>query len=123
MQRRRSLIVPREHGAWGILLVPLLTGAFVGLRAGGSSAGLAPLGILALSLFWLRTPVESWIGATPLRARTPDELRLVRNAVCILATISVVAAAWLFWGWRNLDVLGIGGASATSFLLQFGLKR
>jgi hypothetical protein len=123
MQRRRSLIVPREHGAWGILLVPLLTGAFVGIRAGGSAAGLAPFGIVALSLFWLRTPAESWIGTTPIRARTPDELRLVRNAVSILAAISLCAAAWLFWGWRNLDLLWIGGASATAFLLQSGLKR
>jgi hypothetical protein len=123
MQRRRSLIIPREHGAWGILLVPLLTGAFVGLRAGGPAAGLAPFGILALSLFWLRTPVESWIGATPIRARTPDELRLVRNAVCILATIAVLASVWLFWGWRNLDLLWIGGASANAFLLESGLKR
>src|SRR5260370_6250043 len=33
--RRQSLIFPREHGAWGILLVPLVTGASVGLLAGG----------------------------------------------------------------------------------------
>ena len=34
-ERRRALIVPREHGAWGMLLVPLVTGAAVGLLAGG----------------------------------------------------------------------------------------
>jgi hypothetical protein len=123
MQRRRSLIVPREHGAWGILLVPLLTGAFVGLRAGGSAAALGPFAILALSLFWLRAPVESWIGTTPIRARTPDELRRVRNAISILAAISFGAAVWLFRGWRNLDLLWIGGAAATAFLLQSGVKR
>lgn len=30
--RRRALVVPREHGAWGMLLVPLLTGAAVVVR-------------------------------------------------------------------------------------------
>jgi hypothetical protein len=121
--RRRSLIVPREHGAWGILLVPLLTGAFVGLRAGGSAAGLAPFSILALSLFWLRTPVESWSGASPIRARTPGEFRVVRNASFALAVLAFGASIWLFWEWRNLDLLWLGAAAAAAFLLQSGLKR
>ena len=59
--RNRSLIIPREHGAWGILLVPLLTAASVGLLAGGGGGSLVPFILVALSLFWLRTPVESWI--------------------------------------------------------------
>ena len=37
-ERRRALVVPREHGAWGMLLVPLATGAAVGLLAGGRVA-------------------------------------------------------------------------------------
>jgi hypothetical protein len=28
--RRRALIVPREHGAWGLLLIPLFTGLVAG---------------------------------------------------------------------------------------------
>ena len=49
--RRQSLIFPREHGAWGILLVPLVTGASVGLLAGGRAWPLAPLSIAVLALF------------------------------------------------------------------------
>lgn len=30
--RRWVLVWPREHGAWGILLVSLITGSAVGLR-------------------------------------------------------------------------------------------
>ena len=41
--RQKSLIIPREHGAWGILLVPLVTGAAFGLAAGWSGLSLAPL--------------------------------------------------------------------------------
>ena len=31
--RIRVLVVPREHGAWGLLLVPLFTGAAVGVAS------------------------------------------------------------------------------------------
>jgi len=90
--RRRSLIVLREHGAWGILLVPMLIGASVGLFwKGGGAGGLASFSIVALTLFWLRTPVESWIGTAPIRARTPNELRFVRNASLALAAVSLSA--------------------------------
>jgi hypothetical protein len=34
-QRISYLIAPREHGAWGFLFVPLVTGGAVGLLAGG----------------------------------------------------------------------------------------
>ena len=83
--RRRSLVFPREHGAWGILLVPLVTGASAGLLAGGRAGPLAPLSIAVLALFWLRTPVESWMGTAPVRVRTGSELELVRNAAVALA--------------------------------------
>ena len=120
--RRRSLIIPREHGAWGILLVPLVTGASVGLWAGGAASGLAPFSIVALALFWLRTPVESWIGSAPIRARTPDELRFVRNAALVLAAVLLSALIWLFWGGQNLALPGIGAAAGVAFLMQAILK-
>ena len=121
--RRRSLVFPREHGAWGILLVPLFTGASVGLMAGGSAWSLVPLGIAALGLFWLRTPVESWIGAAPVRARTPSELQLVHQTVFVLAVVSASALIWLFWGGRNRFLLWIGAAAGSAFIVQAIVKR
>lgn len=121
--RRRALIVPREHGAWGILLVPLATGAAVGLRAGGSAAGLAPLCIAALALFWLRTPVESWLGASPIRARTPDEFALVRRVAAVLSAIATGAVVWLFASGERWPLLGVGAAACVAFALQYGVKR
>ena len=53
-ERRRALVFPREHGAWAILLVPLVTGASLGLLAGGRAWLLAPLSIAVLALFLLR---------------------------------------------------------------------
>ncbi|HMC62019.1 MAG TPA: YwiC-like family protein [Candidatus Solibacter sp.] len=121
--RRRSLIFPREHGAWGLLLVPLATAATVGLLAGGRALPLLPLSIAALALFWLRTPAESWIGTTPVRARTRAEVRLVRNAVFALAAVSIAALIWLFWGGRNGALLWIGAGAAAAFIVQAIVKQ
>ncbi len=121
--RRRSLIVPREHGAWGILLVPLLTGAVVGLVSGGDIVSISPFALAALALFWLRTPVESWLGTSPIRARTAPELRLVRRTVFALTAVSAGALVWLFWGGRNRDLLWIGAAAAAAFVAQAILKK
>ena len=123
MERRHSLIFPREHGAWGILLVPLATGASVGLLAGGHAWPLVPLTIAVLALFWLRTPVESWMGTTPVKARTHDEVAFVRSTVLALAAVSLAALVWLFWGGRNPDLLWIGAAAGVAFLAQTVVRR
>jgi hypothetical protein len=116
--RNRSLIIPREHGAWGILLIPLFTGACAGLLAGGRSESLAPFTLAALSLFWLRTPVESWAGTSPIRARTPSEIQLVRAAVLFLALVAAAGLIWLLWGGRNSALIWIGCAAVSAFLGQ-----
>ena len=116
--RRQSLIFPREHGAWGILIVPLVTGASTGLLAGGSAGRLAPLSVAVLTLFWLRTPIESWTGTAPVRARTPDELGLVQNAALALTATSAAALVCLFWGGRNHALLWIGAIAAMAIVAQ-----
>lgn len=122
MARQKSLIFPREHGAWGMLLVPLITGAAAGLMAGGRGPALAPLTLVVLALFWLRTPVESWLGAAAVKARTAAEFGLVKRVVLVLAMVSAVSLAWLFWGPRNLGLLWIGAAAGAAFVLQAAVK-
>jgi len=81
------------------------------------------LAIAALALFWLRTPVESWIGTTPVRARTPGEVRLAGNTALALAAVAAGALVWLFWNGRNRALLWIGAAAGAAFLMQTALKR
>ena len=120
--RSRSLVVPREHGAWGILLIPLFAGACGGLISGGGGRGLMPLLLVTLSLFWLRTPVESWVGTAPIRARTPGEFRVVRTAVFLLSAASSAGLIWLFWGGRNRALIWMGCAAGIAFLAQSAVK-
>ena len=120
--RSRALIVPREHGAWGILFIPLVTGATLGIVSGGSPARLVPFCIAATALFWLRTPLESWIGSSAVRASTPAEIRLARVAALALAAVAAVALIWLFWVGPNRGLVWIGLAAVAAFLLQAAWK-
>ncbi len=120
--RMRALVVPREHGAWGILLVPLVIGACVGLRSGRGLSDIALLLVAAISIFWLRTPVESLLGTSPLRATTKDEKRMAAQATAIVAAIAIAASFGLLHGGRNLGLLFIACVAGTAFAAQSALK-
>ena len=68
-----------------MLLVPLMTGAAVGLLTGGRVAPVLLLTTAVLALFWLRTPVESWLGTSAVRIQTAQERRLVCSVILPLA--------------------------------------
>ncbi len=122
-ERRRALIFPREHGAWGMLLVPLVTGAAAGLLAGGRLAPVALLTTAVLALFWLRTPVESWLGSGAIRVQTEHELQLVRSVALPLATLAGVSLSTLFWQGKNRELIGIGMIAGVAFTAQIFLKK
>lgn len=121
--RARALVVPREHGAWGILLIPLVTGAAVGIRSLPAAFDVGLLTIAALSLFWLRTPVESSIGAGPMRVETNGEGKSVLVAMSILGTIAAVSVTTLFLIGRSAGLLTLGAIAAVAFVVQALLKK
>jgi uncharacterized membrane protein YjjP (DUF1212 family) len=122
-ERRRALIFPREHGAWGLLLVPLVTGAGVALRSGGRILPLLLLLTAALALFWLRTPLESWLGTSAMRAQTKEERLTVGIVTLALGKIAVVALAALLWAGRNRELWLIGAIAGAAFVAQGFIKR
>jgi hypothetical protein len=122
-ERRRALVVPREHGAWGMLLVPLATGAAVGLLAGGRVGPVLLLTTAVLALFWLRTPVESWIGTSAIRVQTREERQLVRGVLLPLAAISAVSLSSLLWHGKNFGLVWLGLISGAAFATQIFLKK
>ncbi len=122
-ERRRALVVPREHGAWGMLLVPLVTGAAVGLLAGGRAAPVLLLTTAVLALFWLRTPTESWLGTSAVRVQTRQERQLVRGVILPLATIATVSLSALFWQGKNRELIWLGMIAGAAFAAQTFLKR
>jgi hypothetical protein len=120
--RRQALIVPREHGAWGLLQGPLFTGVVAGFASEHRIWPLLLFTGAALSLFWLRTPVESLIGAGSLTANTKEERRTALVASVLLATVATACLTDLMWKEQDLWLLLLGGAAAFALLVQSVLR-
>jgi len=119
----RSLVWPREHGAWGILLVPLVTGAAVGLAAGRGVLPLLLFTLAALALFCLRVPAEVLLETTPLRAQSPAERRAVISFLSFYAAVAGASLLLLFWRERAYGLLLLAAAAAVAFGAQAVLRK
>ena len=116
--RIRALVIPREHGAWGLLLVPLFSGAAVGVASTERAWPVILFTVAALALFWLRTPVESLLGTTPLIAHTSAERRTSLIVSIGLGAVSAGCLAALFWHGRNRGLLLLGAIAVLAFVAQ-----
>ncbi len=121
--RGRAFFLPREHGAWGMLLVPLVTGAAAGNPHGERIIWILLFAVVALGLFCLRTPVESALQISALRPQNEGERRLVYSFIILYSSVAVLAlAALIFWA-HAYGLLLLGAVAAVSFLLQTVLKQ
>ena len=116
------MVIPREHGAWGMLLVPLATGAVVAMGSAARYRALAVFVFVALDLFWLRTPVEAWMGTTPIKAQCPYERSVVLRIALLLGVAGAFGVAWLFSAGYAKGLLLIGAIAGAAFLLQAVVK-
>lgn len=97
----RPLALPAEHGAWGLLLEPVVLGLLVAPSASGF--------LIALAV------IAAFLGRQPLKLAGQDWLRrrrYPRTAVCeLLAATNFIAAslafagAWKLGGWMPLLAL------------------
>jgi YwiC-like protein len=122
-ERNRALIVPREHGAWGLLLVPMVTAAGVAFRQSTNVFPFVLLLTAALALFWLRTPLESLLGISAMRAETKEERGSVAFVVLYLAIVAVLASSMLLWAGQNPLLWSIGAAAGVAFVAQALLRK
>jgi hypothetical protein len=121
-ERRRALILPREHGAWGLLLVPMVTGAGVAFRESNHILPALLLLVAALALFWLRTPVESLLGTSAMRVQTENERQVVGTVIGGLVMVATLALGTLLWAGQNPLLWLIGAAAGAAFVGQAFLK-
>ncbi len=104
---RRSML-PREHGAWGLLLQPFVAGAVLG---GAPASLFASAAVLLLAGFALRNPLLELVRARLQRRAGAGELRTpLLWSACEAALLA--AALWRLWprlapAWRlGLCVVG-----------------
>ena len=117
------MLVPREHGAWGMMLVPLATGAVVAAPRRFDLSALLLFVLASLAAFWMRTPVEAWLGTSPVRAHAEAEVRSVQQATVLLGLVVVATVAALFAKGYATGLLVIGAVSAAAFLAQALVKK
>ena len=121
--RLKARVVPREHGAWGMLFVPMVSGAVVaGSAASRNYTAFAVFLLAALSLFWMRTPLEAWLGTTAIKAQSTTERLTVAQVTLALAFVSALATGWLFRSGYTRGLLAIGGVAAIAFASQALIK-
>jgi hypothetical protein len=121
--RRRLLVFPREHGAWGMLFVPLATGALVALRP---DAPLSPLLLLiaaAFALFCLRTPIEALLGTSAVRATGETERSFAASWAMIYAAVAGLAISALLQTGYSRGLLAVGAVVGLAFAAQLVLRR
>ena len=113
------LLVPREHGTWGLLLFPLMSGAIVGCVTGSEASLAAVLWFLVttLSAFLIYQPLESLLGFSLIKARSRQQQRIAILSVIGLAVIAIAGVLQLFHLHRGL-VLGFGLAALGCFCLR-----
>lgn len=122
-QRKRTMLIPREHGAWGMLLVPLATGAIVASRAAFHALPLVLFIVATLSLFWLRTPMEAWLGLSPIKAQTKQERASVLRLIVALCAIAIASLGMLFATGHARGLLLIGAVAGLAFGAQALVKK
>jgi hypothetical protein len=121
--RKRTMLIPREHGAWGMLLVPLATGAIVASRSVFHAGPLVLFIVATLALFWLRTPVEAWLGLSPIKAQTKEERASVLRLIVMLCAIALASLAELFVTGYARGLVMIGVVAALAFGAQEMVKK
>src|SRR5208283_545223 len=121
--RVKTMIVPREHGAWGMMLVPLATGAVVALRSGVNGFALMQFILAAMALFWLRTPLEAWLGTSAIKAQGGQERALVLRAIIPISLVAACSIAALLWNGRNRGLLLMGAIAVLAFAAQALVKK
>ena len=121
--RRGVLVWPREHGAWGILLVSLITGAAIGLSSAANLIPLLWLILAAIAAFCLRTPIENSMPGAPFRPRTQAEWQWVSMAATAYILIGGFAGIML-WIDGAVKLIWMPALAAFGlFALQAVLKR
>lgn len=90
-QPTSRLLVPREHGSWGIWLLPLMVGAVVGYVSGPRATAAPAFWFLlaAVSAFLIYQPLEILLGLSLLRARSQRQERI---AILWIMALAIVGA-------------------------------
>lgn len=116
------MLLPREHGAWGIVAIPYLTAAAI---AGSVRAAVLTGALAVLLVFLARYPLEILlIPAAHTRAGRPDRDKVQRYA-WVYGVLAAGAGACLlvFWQLYLLVPLALAGLALFGLRVWWGRSR
>lgn len=122
----RKLLIPREHGSWGLWLLPLITGAVVGAATNPGPSDWAIFWFCAASAaaFLAYQPLEALLGISPLKTRTPEEKQIAATWVIITGFVAIISAAQLVISGRTRVLLfALLAAGCFGFRMLFSRIR
>jgi hypothetical protein len=106
-----------------MLWVPLATGVVAAFRSNVNAGALALFILAAMSLFWLRTPVESWLGTSAIKAQNKTERAYVVKMIAGIGALAIASITALLWNGRFRALLTIGAVAGLAFAIQAGVKK
>ena len=106
-----------------MLLVPLVSGAAAGEPHGERVIWIVLFAVVALGLFFLRTPLEAELEISSLRPQNDGERTLIHLFIFLYAAVSGLALAILILRVHAYGLLLLGAAASTAFLFQTFLKK
>lgn len=106
-----------------MLLVPLVTGAWIGYLTGRGILALVLFALASLALFCLRTPAEIWLETSPLRPQTRTERQGVLYSILAYAAVATLALGTLLRQGHAYGLLVLGAVVGMLFLMQATLKK
>jgi nitrous oxidase accessory protein len=112
-------IIPKEHGAWAALFVPLIVGASI---AGKFTLNVLLLAFGTLAVFMSYVPVQTILRRLSVAPPTPERLRAAKIWAAVYLGLGALFMAQLFLEglWR---LFGIGILSVIAFFVNFILTR
>ena len=115
-QPTSSLLVPREHGSWGLWLLPLISGAVVGYVFDPHAAAMPVFWfcLAAASAFLSYQPLEILLGFSLIKARSQRQQRTALLWV-IVFTVAAVCSVLELLHLQRYMVLLIGAVAAGCF--------
>jgi uncharacterized membrane protein len=99
----KKLLIPREHGSWGLWLLPLIVGAVVGAanNPGKSDWAIFWFCAASASAFLAYQPLEALLGISPVKTRTSEETQLATTWVILTGFIAIISAVQLVLSGRG----------------------
>lgn len=122
----RKLLVPREHGSWGLWLLPLITGAVVGAATNPGPSNWAIFWFCAASAaaFLAYQPLEALLGISPLKTRTPEEKQIAATWVVMTGFVVIVSGVQLIISGRaRILLFALLAAGCFGFRMLFSKVR